>query len=217
MTDDLLPAELVDAPPFADELDEALLAGRELPPDVVPWKIETLNDAEWAARKLAALEDRASEVRRTHTAWMARIEENEEAELRRVQPGIEFFRGRLKEFALRRRRIEGGKVRDATTHVPSAEVSTRQAAPKAVLEDEAAFIVWAYDAITSDEYAEVVKTTEKVLIDALRKATSIVERDGEQVVVWSSTGIRVEGCAVEQAEPTATVKIIKAEQQELGE
>jgi len=165
-----IPARLTDEPEFANELDEAILAGTlaEVEP-AQAWQPTTLGEAEWAMRKLAALKGRAAEAAIAARDWRGRIDEWERAELARVAPGIAFFEGRLKLYGLAQRTL----TKQATATLPSGYVSTTVAkTPTIEVDDEDAVLVWAADTLEAEPYDEVVKTKLSVLISALRKLVS---------------------------------------------
>lgn len=164
--------ELVPAPPAASEIDEAILVGTA---DTIPWYPSTLDEAEWAMQKLAALEAREREIELQYASWRERIDDWKKAEAARIAPGIAFFDSRLRTYGLSRR-YENEKDQK-TTRLPSGEIATRGGgAPKVVVMDEERVIAWAQTTLTGPEYDAVVKTSESVLLTGLRSQVVARER-----------------------------------------
>lgn len=166
-----IPAELsLDAPDWALELDEAILAGVEVEPDRRErWRIGSDEQAEWAMRKLAFLGIRHQEVAARAVGWRERIDEWERAELKRITPGVAHFRAMLEEYGILERERDESR---ATVHVPSGEVSTRKPKTAAVIVvDEEAFIEWAEDMLPEYLFAEVVETKRSAKLMSIRKNT----------------------------------------------
>lgn len=193
--DPAIPADLVGQPPdLADEIDEAIIAaaldGAEGPvtygegvtgpgsledraPAVYAWYPQTPDEAEWAMRKLAVLQEREADVKARHAIWAERIARNLAGEVARVRPGIDYFTGRIKTYALARRQLAGEK----TTRLPSGTVATRGSdTPRATVADEAAVVAWAQATLNAAEYEKVVKTEESVLVTGLRALTEVREK-----------------------------------------
>lgn len=182
-----LPAELVDVEPsIAADLDEAIIAAALQGPydhdaddehgnaveRVYGWYPSTLDEAEWCARRLAALDARVREIAVQYAAWVERISDWREGELERVAPGAAFFTSRLKTFGLAQRAMD---PKAKTTHLPSGEIKTRHDGRRVEVTDEAALTKWAGDTLSEADYEVMVKTTTKVLLPGLRKTVEIVE------------------------------------------
>lgn len=152
-----LPSELaLDDEPLDDEqIDSALaeLAGlaaahdevravveqREDVAPVVRWAITDDGLAEWAMRKLAAINRRTAELERQRDEWAMRIRYWFEHATGALGRRAEFFAGHLERYALDQRKITG----EMTLRLPSGNVATRKVPPKVVVSDEAAFRAWA--------------------------------------------------------------------------
>lgn len=220
MADDVLPPALVDAAPaWEPQLDEALLLGGEWPEEAGRFRIDNVDLAEWAMRKLAALQRRIAEVGQQAKVWRARIDLWEDEEMRRVQPAAGFFEGALKEWAIEGRRAEPKR---ATWALPSGKVSTRQAKEPSVIlavdDTNEGLIEWLAGALSGEEYDKAVKTKPKVLVSELRKLVKINAQQGPELdegvdgdrgtiytVVLISTGEVVPGVSVEMPSTTVTV------------
>jgi hypothetical protein len=206
-----LPAELVEVePPIARDLDDAILTaalaghytedGYEPDPDdehanavvrVFGWYPSTLDEAEWCARKLAAVQARDREIEAQYEAWLEPLKRWREKERERLEPAAAFFTSRLRTFGLAMREIDpkDGK----TTRLPSGEIKTRHADRKVEVADPQAVIAWASESLTGDEYEQIVKTEPAVKLADLRKAVEVRERP-PVLEVWEWTavlGIRI--------------------------
>lgn len=168
-----IPAELVaDAPAFADELDEAIMLGSEIPERAQRFEVTDLGQAEWAMRKLAALTQRSAAVHGQASEWRERIDEWELSEQHRLDPSITYFQGLLERYALFVREVDGR----ATVALPSGEVATRKPkTPKITVVDEGAVIAWAADSLPGPVYDEVVRTEPKLMWSHLVKIVSTRE------------------------------------------
>lgn len=191
-----LPAELVAQPPaIADELDEAILTG-SLADDESPvrrWAIRSLDEAEWAMRKLAALDGRAGEIADQSSVWYQRIREWETRERARIEPGVRFFTERLQRYALDRRALD--ERHNKTTFLPSGSIATRGSAdPKVVVDDEAVVIAWAKSTLDDSQREDVVKVEESVRVSELRKVVKVGERD---VLLAAETWEKVTGIIID--------------------
>lgn len=224
MTADLeLPASAEDAPPFIDDLDDAIVTGRLLDDDGMPdewvqYVPANVGQAEDVARRLSVVARREAEVEQQYAVWRARIDGWRADELKRTRPAVELFTRWLEAFGLRERAL---RPKRATIPLPSAELRTTQKKEPVVVlvgdrEDE--LLAWAREALTSEQYEQVVKTTEHVLISELRKVVAIdttetsMTVDGtdepivEYRVVMPATGAIVPGVTVDA--PSTTAKVV---------
>lgn len=229
-----LPADLVGAVPFSDaEIDEALLVaqgiadGDAVDVDLVltddawtlgaddqrlnpfrRWRPTTLDEAEWAGRKLAAVEARAADIDQQEAVWVARVRLWAEDERRRIAGARWFFRDRLERFALD---VRAADDRQKTVRLPSVEVLTRSAGAKVVVTDEAAVLAWARS-LPDEERAAVVKVKESVSLTGLREIVAVSENsDGGTITTYlavhTASGEIVPGLGVDPGGLTASVKV----------
>lgn len=163
-------------PAWAAELDEAILAGTldSFPAPARAWQPATLEDAEWCMTRLRVLLDRVAEVEHRTRAWADRLARWRDAELRRVQPGVEYFDSRLREYALRAR---ANDPKRKTVFLPSGDVKT-QAPSKPVVSvmDEEALLEWLREEVPADTFEAVVQTSEHVKVVDIRKLVSAQKR-----------------------------------------
>lgn len=215
MASDLeLPVDAPNAPPFFDELDEAIAEGRMLGNEHADYVPENMDIADNAGRRLARLLARRDEIEQQYKVWKARMDGWRKDELARLQPGIDLYNRWLELYGLHERMLNPKR---ATFTLPSVEIKTRQEKAASVeLEIEEAVIEWARTALNVDEFSRVVKTTEKVLISELRKLVKIKpvydnEADLElreivgYQVLDDRTGEIVPGVRVDPPETTASV------------
>lgn len=167
------------------------------------WEIADDGAAEWALRHLAAIEHERAAIQEQADLWFDQIHQWLNGELARVRPRAEFFEGHLKRYGLQ---VRADDPRRATVSLPSGKISTRvPSGPVADVEDEEKVIEWAAGSLTDEDYAAVIRTTQKALIVELRKRVVVAENDGGALVVWRDSGEPVPGLAARQAETTATV------------
>lgn len=163
-------------PAWAGELDEAILAGtlEAVPAPARAWQPATLEDAEWCMTRLRVLLDRVAEIDDRTRAWADRLQHWRDAELRRVQPGVEYFDTRLREYALRAR---ANDPKRKTVFLPSGDVKT-QAPTKPVVSvvDEGALLEWLREEVPADTFEAVVETREVVKLVEIRKFVSAQKR-----------------------------------------
>jgi phage host-nuclease inhibitor protein Gam len=196
--------------PFTDdELDAAIVAqveGREVPAKVGNFAIDTDPKAEWALRKLAALDARRMEIIETHQAWIAQIEQSLAENVARIDPRVEVFRNALEQYA-KNKRAEDDRAK--TIQLPSGTVSTtRTQKPSVHIANEEAVLKWAMNALNQNDYERVVKLSPKVLVSKLREIVDITVNERGHAVVWRETGEYVPGVYVEEpGRITATVKV----------
>lgn len=174
--EELLPARFASVQPeWADELDEAIVAGAELPAVVADFEIPDDGWADWAMRKLATLDRRRQTVADQANVWRAPIDDWEAAEKRRVEGGIEFFAGLLERYALRWR---AEHPKEATLRLPSGSVpTTAPKKPTVVVVDEDAVVAWAADTLTGDTYDQVVNTKTSIRLVEFRKVVAAEARE----------------------------------------
>lgn len=195
-----LPPELaIDIEPFSDEDLGYYLAWDGDDPDpsqqaphvvrVGQFEIDNDEKAEWAARKFQAIDVDIDAARAQAAAWKARIDDDLERKVGRLEPRRTFFEDVLKAYAIARRQADD---RNATTSLPSAEITTRQS-KKAVVHvgNEDAVIAWALRELPAETRDKVVKTTRKAMVTELRKVVSVVK--GGHRVVYEETGEVIPG------------------------
>lgn len=176
---------------------------------VARWQIENDDQAEWAARKLAAAGLLIREKETLRNWWVSQIEDWFRSETMRAHRSYSFFEGRLQDYALRER-VEHGR---ATIKLPTAEFGTSARQAKVdVADDEtlAAYLddrllrppvgagdeglarwrAW-WDAVEAVKESDesLVRRAAKVYVGPLRKLVRIEERsNGYEVRVVQSCG-----------------------------
>lgn len=211
MSDINLPARITigeDAEPWMDELDEAILAGGDIPEEARRWKITGVETAEWAMAKLAKLREREAEVERQYKVWQARIDGWRYDELARISRPASFFEAHLMQWGIESRRAD---PKLATLHLPSGEVRTtahKETGPKLVVEDAEKLAGWLLDNTDAGMFEQLVRTEHHPKISEIRKhvtADEVVTRSfatGEPIesewrACWVETGEVIPGLTVE--------------------
>lgn len=168
MSEDLIPAR--DEPEWVAELEDMLESGEqpvlELPPAAGDWTVQTQADAEMVMRHLVALTRRRKALTDQAAAWREPIDDWERDGLKRIDPGIEFWRAHLVRFA---RWYRATHPKEATIRVPSGSIATRKApAPKVEVVDDEAILAWALENLTTDQYEQAVKTEPQIRLTEFR-------------------------------------------------
>ena len=96
------------------------------------FKVESIEQANWAFRKLRAINTKAREIKDIAAAERARIDEWEKKELAILENSTEFFEGLLVEYFIRQKEVDP-KFKIST---PYGKVSSRKQQPKWNYEDE---------------------------------------------------------------------------------
>ena len=179
--DKLMELELEEA---IDTIEASQVGGR--------FTIENLDSANWAFRKLAAIERKRSEIKELADKEIQRIKEWQKQEEKGLNNSKEFFEGLLTEYFIRQREVDP-KFKIST---PYGKVSSRKQQPK-----------WNYD---NDKVVEWLKKNNSELIRIkeepdkreIKKAYKVV---GNNVV--TENGEIVEGITVEDRPDSITVKV----------
>lgn len=169
-------------------------------PELARWKISSLNEAEWAARKLRALMAQRDEVAKNAAQWIAEIEAWRTAELKRTDSDAAFFDAHLQRFALDRRAATGLMTLD----LPSGKVRTTEVKAKLALDKEAtdvlvAWILTKFDpdlfeenpdaaAAIAETRDEMLKVKKELLISGIRKHVDLGEMPTGRYVVTAGCG-----------------------------
>lgn len=157
------------------------------------WRIEGLDSADWALRRLGDLEQ---EIAENEAIAARRIEEirirtallNE-----RAMKGVAFFRARLTDYAERARSelLKGGKTK--TRHLPSGSIAWRKKGGGLVKADAEALLAWAREQPIE---AELVRIKEEPAWDAIKRR-------------FETTGEVPPGCDVEPEREEISIKAVK--------
>lgn len=179
------------------------------PPDsglVDPWRVEDDETAEWMAAELAAAQGRLAGLSAQLQRYRDRFARWFAAGSRRDQARAEWCQAHLEDYALRQRRTADR----ATIHLPSGSIGTkRPKKPTVEVVDAAAFLDWARENLTPDEWSLCVKELtpeQSVLVSGVRKIVSAVER-GDGYAVTTGTGELIPGLAAELGADTPTVSV----------
>lgn len=187
--DKLMELELEEA---IDTIEASQVGGR--------FTIENLDSANWAFRKLAAIERKRSEIKELADKEIQRIKEWQEQEEKGLNNSKEFFEGLLTEYFIRQKEVDP-KFKIST---PYGKVSSRKQQPK-----------WNYDDKKLIPYLEnynpkLIRIKKEVNKVDFKKAVKnkegfIVTEDGN--VISNETGELIEGVTIEDRPDSITVKV----------
>lgn len=158
------------------------------------FRIENLEAANWAFRKLAAIERKKKEVQELAQKEIERIKAWEQQEISSLDNSKEFFEGLLKEYFAREREKDP-KFKIST---PYGKVSARKQQPKWHY-DEAKLIEWLKE--NNKDLLRVKYEPDKNEIKKVYKVvgTNVVTEDGEIV----------EGITVEEMPEKIEIKVVE--------
>ena len=159
-----------------------------------PFKIKDLNGANWAFRKLKAIEEQEKEIKRLADKEFDRINEWLKTELARTDRDKGYFEGLLTAYLITEREKDP-KFKVST---PYGKVSTRKQQPNFEY-DVNKFIDWAID----NERADLIKVTKTPIKSEVKKAFEI--RDGR--LIDPETGEIVDGVEVVDRPDSVIVKV----------
>lgn len=183
MMNELLEMELEEA---IDTVEAAEVGGR--------FTIQDLDSANWAFRKLAAIEKKRNEIKELADKEIDRIKEWQEQEQKGLNNSKEFFEGLLTEYFVRQKEVDP-KFRIST---PYGKVSSRKQQPK-----------WNYDNDKVLEWlrknnSELIRIKEEPDKREIKKAYKVV---GNNVV--TEDGEIVEGIKVEERPDSINIKVVE--------
>lgn len=172
------------------ELQEAL----ETPKTQERFRIDNLEAANWAFRKLAAIERKRKEIQELANKEIERIKEWQEREERSLDNSKEYFEGLLTEYFAREREKDP-KFKIST---PYGKVSARKQQPKWHY-DEDKLVKWLKE--NNQNLLRVKYEPDKNEIKRVYKVvgTNVVTEDGEIV----------EGITVEERPEKITIKVVE--------
>ena len=155
-------------------------------------KIKSTEQANWAFRKLRAINTKAGEIKNIAAAERARIDEWEKKELAILENSTEFFEGLLVEYFIRQKEVDP-KFKIST---PYGKVSSRKQQPKWNYEDEKV-LEW----LKAND-TELIRIKEEVNKAELKKKYKVV---GNEVV--TKDGEIVEGIRVDERPDSISIKV----------
>ena len=158
------------------------------------FRIDNLEAANWAFRKLAAIERKRKEIQELANKEIERIKEWQEREERSLDNSKEYFEGLLTEYFAREREKDP-KFKIST---PYGKVSARKQQPKWHY-DEAKLIEWLKE--NNKDLLRVKYEPDKNEIKRVYKVvgTNVVTDDGEIV----------EGITIEERPEKITIKVVE--------
>lgn len=163
------------------------------------FKIENLNSANWAFRKLSAMENKRKEIKELADKEMERIEEWQEQETKGLNNSKEFFEGLLVEYFARQKEVDP-KFKLST---PYGKVSVRKLPDK-----------WEYDDKELLTYLEaakpdLIRIKKEVDKASLKKKVTESKEFAicDNQVVNMETGEVINGVTVTEQPEKITIKV----------
>lgn len=220
----LLKLELEDMPDVTEDNQET---------EKETFKIEDLGQANWAFRKLAALNQKTREIEQLARAEKVRIEDWEKREKESLKHNINFFNYLLEEF-YREQRAMDPKFKLST---PYGQVSSRKQQPKWNYDDEKTI-----ESLKKYKLKDFIRVKEEVNkadfkkeVEVLKDVVSLngeicqdISRYGDILFINKETGEIydtgeheyhklavvyegkvIEGVTIEEREPTITIKVVE--------
>lgn len=181
----------------AIELEELETIGAESEELKERFKIENLDQLNWAFRKLSALEAKKKEIQQLAQAEIERIKSWEEAELKAIQGSYDFFTSLITEYHLNELQKDP-KKKTITTPYGKAKSRRSKETPEKVDEE----LLLAH--IKESGMHEYIK--ESVKWGDFKKTLKVAEIDGQKVVI-DENGQVVKGAAVKPETVTFSVEV----------
>lgn len=141
------------------------------------FKITDLNSANWAFRKLAAIETKEKEITELANAERQRIKDWEEKEKKQLKDSKDFFNFLLEEYYRTQREVDP-KFKLTT---PYGKVSSRKMQPKFNYNDDLVI-----ESLKKQGLNEFIKTKEEVNKADLKKEVTVIEYELGYVCVSSN-------------------------------
>lgn len=164
---------------------------------VVGFQIDSIDVAEWAMAKHAALNAELDVANRRRIGYIERIEAWFARDANRLHANIDFFSMHLKAYMRDRRDADG---RTKSIDFPSGRLTSHGSQPRVTVTNDDAVVAW----LEQQGLDEAVKVTKKPLVSAL--TGRVVVRDGR--AVDAKTGEIVPGMGVLPGTVTYDVKSV---------
>lgn len=167
----------------------------DLPAEREGYRLDTVQQVTWALRKLAAINAKRAEIKAVADEEMHRIVTWAESENRKLDDGVSFFEGLLKDYAMRKR-AEDPKFKSEST--PYGAVKFRKQQPK-----------WQYDdkklleSLKSAGRTDLIRIKEEPNKEELKKVAAV--KDGQ--VIDPESGAIIEGVEVHEQEDAVIVEV----------
>jgi len=189
MINELLELELIEA----EETTEAAEVGGR-------FVIADLNSANWAFRKLAAIEQKRNGIKELADKEMERIRNWQQQEEESLNNSKEFFEGLLTEYFVTQKEMDP-KFKIST---PYGKVSSRKQQPKWNYEDEKLI------GYLENYKPELIRIKKEINKNDFKKA--VKEKDGfilteDGKVVSNETGELIEGITIEKRPDSINIKV----------
>jgi hypothetical protein len=159
------------------------------------FRVETIDQVNWALRKMAAIKAKKAEIKRLADEEIARIMAWEEAESKKLDGDYQFFERLLSEYAITKREADPSFKKEST---PYGAVKFVKQKPK-----------WHYDdaklleSLKSAGRSDLIRINEEPNKADLRKIATVV--DGK--VIDPESGAILDGVMVEELPDTVVVEV----------
>lgn len=183
MMNELYELELIEA----EETTEAAEVGGR-------FTVQDLDSANWAFRKLAAIENKRKEIKTLADKEIERIKDWQKQEEESLNYSKEFFEGLLTEYFVRQKEVDP----EFKISTPYGKVSSRKQQPKWNYEDEKV-LEW-----LKENDTELIRIKEEVNKAELKKKYKVV---GNEVV--TKDGEIVEGIRVDERPDSISIKVVE--------
>ena len=181
MMNELLEMELIEA---EETIEAAEVGGR--------FTIQDLDSANWAFRKLAAIEKKRKEIKTLADKEIERVKNWQQQEEEGLNNSKEFFEGLLTEYFVKQKEVDP-KFKIST---PYGKVSSRKQQPKWSYEDEKV-LNW-----LKENDTELIRIKEELNKAELKKKYQVV---GNEVI--TEDGEIVEGITIEERPDSINIKV----------
>lgn len=172
---------------------------------VVRYRINDDTTAEYWARVLSNANAETSVLKARAKVYRDRIARWFDGGTRRAGARAAFAKALLDDYAMRQR-VRFGDQR-ATIHLPSGKIGTRQPkTPTVDVIDDKAFMAWARENLTPDQWDECVKDQPEVKILGIRKLVT-TERHDDGTYAVMVAGEKVPGLTAALGDVTPTVTV----------
>lgn len=138
------------------------------------WRIESLEAADWALRRLAELQRQVDENNEVCRASVERMKERTRKLNASAERGVAFFAGALQQYAEAHREQLLGKGKKKSRGLPSGDIGWRTVPEKVAVLDEAAAIAWARAQPVESELLRIREEVSKPALAAHYRETGEV-------------------------------------------
>ena len=158
------------------------------------FKIKNLNSANWAFRKLKAIDEREKEIEQLAENEIERINNWKIEELKSTEGSKNFFEALLMEYYVEEKKLDG-KFKVKT---PYGQITSRKQQPKWIYDDKA-ILEW-----LKENNKELIRVKEEVNKVELKKTYQLLDNN-----VVTEDGEIVEGIIIEERADSINIKVVE--------